>query len=224
VTGERLVGTGEDTRRMRLPFRLLWFLAYHAVLLWAIVSASNRADRIASFGLAVLGFIIGIALVLQASSRLPAFYHGLSMFVLLPLLVLIGPVGLAPAYERAVMSAQDVTVVSESSHTVSNIVSTVSYGHLDSYTDVRVRLPDGSVRSGIIRPARDPAVGSSIRMRVDPLHLIRPQLNSLSGSTVAALIAVLVLVLAEIELVSALIRPEGGSFIADTAARKRQAR
>jgi hypothetical protein len=215
VTGEQLAGAG--SRRMRLAWRVLWFLAYHSVLLWAVVSASNRAGRTVGFGFWVLGFVLGFVLVLQASCRLPAFYHGISMFVLLPGLTLLGPLALAPAYEQAVMSPQTVTVLSQSSHTVSDIVSNLAYGRRYSYTDVRVRLSDGSVRDGIIRPARTVTVGSSIRLRVDRLHLVRPQSNSGSGAPVAAVIGVLLLVLAEVELVSALVRPEGGSFIADTS-------
>jgi hypothetical protein len=214
VTGEQLVGT--SSRGMRLPFRVLWFLAYHAVLLWAIVSTSNRAGGSTAFGFAVLGFLIGLALVMQASCRLPAFYHGISLLVLLPGLTLFGPLALAPVYQSAVMSPQTVTVLSQSSHSVSAASSNLPHGNRYSYTDVRVRLSDGSVRDGLIRPARDVAVDSSIRMRVDPLHLVRPQSNSRSGSLVVGLLGVLLLVLAEIELVSALLRPEGGSLIAKT--------
>lgn len=218
MTGDQSAGTG--SRGMRLPFRMLWFLAYHALLLWGVVQASNRAGRETGFGLTVLGFGIGLVLMLQASAKLPAFYHGISLFVLLPGLIFLGPIALAPLYENAVMSPQEVTVLSQSSHSVSNITSFAGAGRRFSYTDVRVRMSDGAVRDGIIRPARDAPVGSALRMRVDPLHLVRPQLNADSSPpAVIALLTIVLAALAELELVSALLRAEGASFIAESGRR-----
>lgn len=205
-------------RGMRFPYRLLWFIGYHLVLLWAVIDAANTPTRAPGFWFAVLGFLIGVALVLQAWSRLPAFYHGISLLVLIPGFALVGPLLLNSAYRAAVMSPQNVTVVSASSHEVSSIVANVYTSHQYSYTDVRVRLSGGSVKNGIIRPSQDVPTGSSLRMQIDPTGLVRPQLDNgedLPGW--AAALILLVAVLAEIELVSALLRPDGSSFIAETA-------
>lgn len=212
---------GDIGRGMRLPFRFLWFLAYHLVLLWATVTAANKAGSNPSFGLVFLAFVIGVGLILQASARLPAFFHGISLFVLLPGLALLGPLSLTSVYEKVAMSGQEVTVLSSSSHQVSDIGTSATLGlHLGySYTDVRVRLSDGSEHTGIIRPSDDLAAGARVRMDVDRLGLVRPQRNHVKAPAALTLALLAVALLAEVEMVSALIRPDGGSLIADTARR-----
>lgn len=58
-----------------------------------MVEALNLPKGSPGFGLLAVGSVIGVALVFQASSRLPAAYHGVSLFVLLPGLILVGSWG-----------------------------------------------------------------------------------------------------------------------------------
>ncbi len=207
---------------MRLPFRVLWFLGYHAVLWWALVTALDSTTGNPSFLLLVLGFVFGVGLILQASSRLPAFYHGLALVVLLPGLLFLGPVTLGGAYRAVAMPSKQVTVVSATSHEITGLYANLPGVQISSYTDVRARLSDGSTVSGLIRPERPLSAGQRISLHVDPLGLVKAQNGSSEPAGLVA-ITLLVLLLAEVEMVSALIRPEGGSFIAasgrDVAAR-----
>lgn len=207
-----LTTTADGVHGMRFAFRLLWFLGYHLVLLAAIVATSNRSRGTGSVLFGAIAFLIGGVIVLQASAKLPAFCHGISLLVILPGVVAFGPLALAPVYETVVMSPQSVSVLSQSSHTVSDIFSTGKYDY--SYTNVQVRLPDGSIHDGIVRPARNVPSGHPFRIRVDPLHLVRPQFNSQGDSAIELLVTTFALIMAEMELMSSLIRRDGSSFIA----------
>lgn len=199
---------------MRLPFRALWFLGYHLVLWWSLISAANAPSRQASLLYVVLGFVLGVGLVLQASARLPAFFHGLALLVILPGLLYVAPETLASAYQQAVTSPQQVTVLSSTPHDDILIGGSLPGVHTYDYRDITVRLPDGSTEKGLLRPDRAVADGSVIRLGVDPLGLIYPQDNNTTIPGALVLVVLLVLVLAELEMISALLRPNGGSFIA----------
>lgn len=203
-------------RGMRLPFRVLWFVVYHLVLWVTLISSFNRPNQQPAFFLLAVGFVIGIGVTLQASVKLPAVYHGLAMFVFLPGLLLMAPMALNSAYQAAAMPQQNARVLSSSSHEASDITS-LSGVRTYSYTDAEVQLTDGSREHAILRPERSVAAGSTVRLHVDPLDLIKPQ-NTTGDAPTALVVAFLVLgVLAEIEMISALARPEGGSFIANAA-------
>lgn len=211
-------GTG---RGMRLPFRIVWFLAFHLVLWAAFISTANRPSRATSFWLVFLGFVLGVGLMLQASKKLPTIYHGLALFIFMPGLMLLAPWALGPSFQRLVTTPQTVTVLSSSPHDSETIGSSLPLTHYYSYNLVKVRLSDGSQHSGILRPDRSAAVGSQLRLNVDPLGLIKPQDDNVSISAGLILLTLVIAVLAEIEMVSVLVRPEGESFIA-VAGRDRQ--
>lgn len=201
-------------RGMRLPFRVLWFLGYHLVLWGSLISAANAPSRRASLLYVVLGFVLGVGLVLQASAKLPAFFHGLALLVILPGLLYVAPETLSSAFQQAVTSPREVTVLSSTAHDDVSIGGSMPGVRTYDYRDVTVRLPDGSTEKGLLRPDRTVANGSQIRLDVDPLGLIRPQNNNVAIPVALVLVTLLILLLAELELVSALVRPEGGSFIA----------
>lgn len=212
-TNPARIHTGNPQRTMRLPFRILWFLAFHLLLWGAFIWTANSPSRAPSFWLISIGFLIGAGLIFQAWDKLPILYHGLALFVFMPGLILLAPWSLGPGYQRLATTPEAVTVLSSSHHDSQANGGSLPGLHLFSYNAVRLRLADGSQRDGILRPDRPVADGSTIRLNVDPLGLLKPQNDNIATTTGLLSTTLLIALLAEIEMVSALIRPNGASFI-----------